>query len=163
MARIERRLCCAIAFGGFTAFVGDGTYGFVSVSRTSPHVVAGELQFTSFATGGSFYDETHACGLASGTVYCWGNNQLGELGTRTGTIVCVPPLGTGGQPQPCSPVPLPISRSTAWRPIAHDSLCRHPSCHGRILWPHRLRRICHRYDWDLDDGQGMEQAGLRSL
>ena len=42
----------------------------------TPHPVCGELVFVSLSTGW-----LHTCGvIATGDVYCWGNNRNGQLG-----------------------------------------------------------------------------------
>jgi alpha-tubulin suppressor-like RCC1 family protein len=54
--------------------LGDGTAG---LERAFPGLVAGNHTFTALTAGGR-----HACGLASdGTIYCWGSNGYGQLGT----------------------------------------------------------------------------------
>lgn len=53
----------------------------------TPIQVAGGLQFSSLALGGHF-----TCGLAAGDVYCWGDNELGQLGDGSNSIGRVPQL-----------------------------------------------------------------------
>lgn len=53
--------------------------------------IAEELQFRSLSAGG-----THACGVTvGGAVYCWGNNDLGQLGTDAGPTSNVPTVIPG--------------------------------------------------------------------
>ncbi len=62
--------------------LGDGT----RVDRGVPTAVAGNLVFTSIATG-----LAHTCGVAGGDVYCWGINPHGQLGdSLRGTTYLVP-------------------------------------------------------------------------
>jgi alpha-tubulin suppressor-like RCC1 family protein len=61
--------------------VGDGTTGNL---RPAPVAVAGGLQFTSLDGGGG----PHTCGLvAGGAAYCWGNNELGNIGDSTALTI----------------------------------------------------------------------------
>jgi alpha-tubulin suppressor-like RCC1 family protein len=49
---------------------------------TTPVQVSGGLHFTAVEAG-----LTHACGIASdGKVYCWGSNQLGQLGNGSDSL-----------------------------------------------------------------------------
>ena len=77
---------CALDAGG-TAFcwgtnrggeLGDGT----TENSERPVRVAGNLRFTQLTTGqGGTSPAGFTCGLATtGEVYCWGGNQVGELG-----------------------------------------------------------------------------------
>lgn len=61
---------------------------------TTPTAVAGGLAFRSLSLGENF-----TCGTSgtpgtsaqvAGTVYCWGNNQFGQLGTSNNTAVLTP-------------------------------------------------------------------------
>ncbi len=60
--------------------LGDGT----TLNRQAPTLVAlpsGVTGFTRIAAG-----SLHTCGLtASGALYCWGDNLLGQLGDGTNT------------------------------------------------------------------------------
>jgi len=57
--------------------VGDGTSG--SFSQPVPTPVAGGLTFAALSGGGD-----HSCGVTtSGVAYCWGYNNVGELGDGT--------------------------------------------------------------------------------
>lgn len=49
------------------------------------------LTFTAVAVGA-----THACGVANGTVYCWGTSTRGALGLGSTTVAHVPTAVTGG-------------------------------------------------------------------
>ena len=72
---------------------------------TVPVPVAGGLTFTSLTMSGATND-AHACGITtSGAAYCWGGNQIGQLGigTTIGPETCgghacrtVPALVAGG-------------------------------------------------------------------
>jgi alpha-tubulin suppressor-like RCC1 family protein len=54
--------------------IGDGTEFNI---RTTPTAVAGGLTYTGLVAGGH-----HTCGLiTSGSIYCWGSNSVGALGS----------------------------------------------------------------------------------
>lgn len=65
-------------FNGFWGQLGDGT----TTNRLTPVPVAGGLQFRAIRAG-----IRHSCGIAAGTglVYCWGDNQFGQLGDGSET------------------------------------------------------------------------------
>jgi len=83
---------CALAAGVVKCWgandygeVGNGQYGSVGVSI--PAAVGGPMGTAIRATAVAVGD-THACASYSdGTVWCWGQNELGELGTTTTTFV----------------------------------------------------------------------------
>ncbi|HKN68873.1 MAG TPA: hypothetical protein VJW73_21460 [Gemmatimonadaceae bacterium] len=53
--------------------------GDVTLTKTEPSAVAGNLSFSSLSLGNAF-----TCGLTSdGTAYCWGDNTVGQLGDGT--------------------------------------------------------------------------------
>lgn len=61
-------------------------------SPAAPQVVSDELRFTSITAGG-----THSCGLtAEGRAYCWGRNDVGQLGDSTTTDRPTPVPVVGG-------------------------------------------------------------------
>lgn len=65
-----------------------GTSQFLGTSTATPVQVSGGIAFATLAAG-----ESHTCGVTSaGVVYCWGNNNSGELGTTTnaGTLTPIP-------------------------------------------------------------------------
>jgi alpha-tubulin suppressor-like RCC1 family protein len=70
--------------------LGDGT----TTDRGVPTPVAGHYSFIMIATGTRPNSPlTHSCGITSdGTAYCWGSNDLGQLGdgTTTGKLVPTP-------------------------------------------------------------------------
>lgn len=79
----------------FHGQLGNGT----TVSSGTPTPVAGGLTFAAISAGKSTYTNTgHSCGLTTGgTVYCWGANSYGELGTGTTSDTSVP-VKVLGQP-----------------------------------------------------------------
>jgi len=71
--------------------LGDGT---IRTRRKTPTRVATSLQFASVATG-----KRHTCGVTeAGEAYCWGRNELGQLGDGTTSIRLTPiPVATSLQ------------------------------------------------------------------
>ncbi|MGI8498040.1 MAG: Ig-like domain-containing protein [Gemmatimonadaceae bacterium] len=85
-----------------------GTTGAVACS-TSPVEVAGGIAFRSVAAG-NFY----SCGLAlTGAVYCWGWNDLAQLGTTLTSDRCYG--------HPCSNIPVLVSGSTTFASLTASS------------------------------------------
>jgi alpha-tubulin suppressor-like RCC1 family protein len=94
---------CAIAtaaFGGGAFCWGDNQYGQlgngsfgVSSAFFTPNAVAGSaIQFSAITAG-----YTHTCGLdVSGTPYCWGGNDSGQLGIGTSGDIAVAPTAVSG-------------------------------------------------------------------
>jgi alpha-tubulin suppressor-like RCC1 family protein len=73
--------------------LGDGT----AIDRGVPTLVAGNLSFIMMATGTRPNTPlVHSCGITvDGTAYCWGANDLGQLGDGTTTQRLVPtPVAT---------------------------------------------------------------------
>jgi alpha-tubulin suppressor-like RCC1 family protein len=61
--------------------LGDGT----TTASAVPVAVTGNLTFQLIAAGG--FSIGHTCGLAAGgAVYCWGDNERGQLGTGTSDL-----------------------------------------------------------------------------
>ena len=91
---------------GWNSFgqIGDGTsgHGGFGADRTAPAPVAEGRIFTSLVAG-----DSHTCGLAtSGTAYCWGYNQYGQVGDGAS--------GDGGTgANRAAPVPVAGARSFA--------------------------------------------------
>ncbi|HLP23642.1 MAG TPA: hypothetical protein VK139_06340 [Microbacteriaceae bacterium] len=75
---------CALATDGTAACWGDNDNGQVgnksstTLFREPQALFTGTPSFTSIALGSN-----HACGLAATTVWCWGDNQQGQLGNGT--------------------------------------------------------------------------------
>ncbi len=72
---------------------------------TTPVAVAGGHDFAALSAG-----QYHSCGLqaTNGAAYCWGNSELGQLGTGvTGPELC------SGQ-YPCSSLPLAVARGLSY-------------------------------------------------
>jgi alpha-tubulin suppressor-like RCC1 family protein len=65
--------------------LGDGTV----TSRSTPAAVSGGIAFDMIVAGG--FDIGHTCGLAAdGTAYCWGDNELGQLGIGSADVAVHP-------------------------------------------------------------------------
>ncbi|MDQ3698375.1 MAG: hypothetical protein M3373_10185 [Gemmatimonadota bacterium] len=75
--------------------LGDGTANQCTYNvacSTIPVAVTGGLTFSRIAAGAA-----HTCAIAtSGQTYCWGSNNLGQLGNGTTTQSRVPVLVAGG-------------------------------------------------------------------
>jgi alpha-tubulin suppressor-like RCC1 family protein len=78
--------------GGVAYCWGDNSVGELGIGvagggATSPTKVAGALSFSEIAAGAE-----HVCAIASGSrVFCWGNDQLGQLGD-TGIVSSTTPI-----------------------------------------------------------------------
>lgn len=84
--------CWGGLYSDFTGSLGIGSTD--AVPHTTPRAVVGGHVFTAVSTGG-----THTCGLATGSnVYCWGSNEVGQLGDATTTERNAPVLVSGGHP-----------------------------------------------------------------
>lgn len=91
---------CAIANGQAYCWgnnanqqLGDGT----TTQRSSPvQVTGGSGVLTGKAITSISIGTTHACAVANGDLYCWGNNANGRTGLGTTTSNANPTLVTGG-------------------------------------------------------------------
>ncbi len=69
--------------------VGDAT----TTNRAAPTAIAGGQTFTKLSEG---FNGWHQCGLtASGAAYCWGDNEMGQLGDNSQTNRSTPTLVSG--------------------------------------------------------------------
>ena len=89
---------CAVTLGGqaycwganFGGALGDGT----STEKHFPVPVSGGLTFVQLAAGGF---GGHTCGRTGGGVaYCWGDNEVGQVGDGTTVFRLTPTAVTGG-------------------------------------------------------------------
>ena len=103
---------CGLTSAGAAYCWGDDYYGqlgdgsFTTTPRLTPVAVSGSLSFSAVAAGGSLFvgnstygavQESHTCGLTgTGTAYCWGDNDHGELGTGSTTPSPTPLAVSGG-------------------------------------------------------------------
>jgi alpha-tubulin suppressor-like RCC1 family protein len=109
---------CALTTGGqaycwgtnSVGQLGDGT----TIARTVPTPVSGGLTFARLATtAGQNSFLSHMCGITTeGAAYCWGANNLGQLGGSRGTMC------NFGVPTPCELIPVPVSGGLTWRELA---------------------------------------------
>ena len=84
---------CGLATDGFAYCWGSNAFGQLGVggsnaNRTTPTRVAGNIPFATIVAG-----QNHVCGsTSSGSTYCWGFNQTGQLGDGSTTNRAVPTL-----------------------------------------------------------------------
>jgi alpha-tubulin suppressor-like RCC1 family protein len=81
---------CGVIPGGRAYCWGSNDRGQLGTGDTAnrpvPAVVSGDQAFEGVTAGG--FSIGHTCGIASGgTAYCWGDNELGQLGIGTSDIV----------------------------------------------------------------------------
>ncbi len=87
---------CAIASNDAAYCWGLNNYGQIgdnsATQRTAPVLVSGGLTWSALAVSHSYSARHHTCGIRSGTstVYCWGGNNYGQLGTNNTTQYQVP-------------------------------------------------------------------------
>jgi alpha-tubulin suppressor-like RCC1 family protein len=96
--------------------LGVGTYDATGAPHATPQQVVGNKVFTSLTAG--YY---HTCGtVANGEVYCWGDNELGILGSG-GTETCTLPTDTGSIAIPCGRTPRIVAGGASLSSIAAGS------------------------------------------
>lgn len=83
---------CAMITDGRAACWGSHWFGQLGVGEmrrltqfVAPHIVTGGVSFEKLALG-----DKHTCGLAASTVYCWGQNDKGQLGDDSNVPRSVP-------------------------------------------------------------------------
>ena len=89
---------CGLTTGGLAYCWGDNNDGRLGdgtkIRSTEPVAVSGGFVFGSLALGSLFRGSAHSCGFvpAEGEVYCWGDNNFGQLGNRDVSKSSVPVL-----------------------------------------------------------------------
>ncbi len=100
------RFACAIKSGGAAYCWGYGAQGQLGNGTTSssstPTGVSGSLSFSTISASATYPTATQyvmgeACAIAaSGTAYCWGSDQFGQLGNGLSSASSVPTTVSGG-------------------------------------------------------------------
>ncbi len=111
---------CAITGSGVALCWGSnesgqlGTGASLAEAPSAPQTVSGGHVFRGLALG-----DAHSCALADdGSVWCWGDDSLGQLGNDSVTWTC------GAFSQPCRPVPIRAAAPltfVAWAAGAHPT------------------------------------------
>lgn len=112
--------------------LGNGSKGGGSLV---PVAVTGGLTFSAVSAGAQF-----TCGLStSGAAFCWGYNNVGQLGTgsNTGPELCAGP----GPGDPCSTVPAPVTGGLTFSAVSAGA---YHSC--------GLTTAGAAYCWGMNDG-----------
>ena len=97
--------------------LGTGTRSTDVAGTPEPVAVAGPQRYVAIAAG-----EAHTCGLATdGGVYCWGRNDLGQLGSETGSEC----IFAGTVVQRCQPTPTRVAGTAGYRTLTsgHNFAC----------------------------------------
>jgi hypothetical protein len=91
---------CGVTAGGAAYCWGDNTFGQLGTGTSSgtsvptPQLVTGGHTFSFVSSG-----YRHSCGVASDGLYCWGENNYGDVGTGSGTTATyATPVKVVGQP-----------------------------------------------------------------
>ena len=125
---------CGITTSGTAYCWGRGMFGVLGngvPSDTLPHpvpvTVSGAQVFTAITVG-----DNHACGLASGTAYCWGLNTRGQLGAGPMAPACMQYVST----YQCSAVPLAVAAAFSVRQISAGATgtCAITSANAAYCW-----------------------------
>jgi len=84
--------------------------------RLSPAAVRTELTFSTVdASAKNSIFNAFTCGVSSsGSAHCWGADRAGQLGTPSAEDVC----RIGGQDEPCSSMPLPVTGGLAFATVS---------------------------------------------
>jgi alpha-tubulin suppressor-like RCC1 family protein len=93
-----------------------------SMSPSSAPTQVGDNSDWVSLTAGDF----HTCGIRSnGTAWCWGSNQVGELGTSANVATSTP-----------NPVPSQVGTATDWAQLSagHDHTCGVKADHTLWCW-----------------------------
>jgi alpha-tubulin suppressor-like RCC1 family protein len=82
---------CAIHADGSFWCWGDNRSGQLGVGDTAPRLVPTKVDSLGNDVVAAYAGGAHTCVVrADGSVWCWGNNQYGQLGVATGSTSAVP-------------------------------------------------------------------------
>jgi len=112
---------CALAVTGAAYCWGQNDNGELGIGSlatsfdSTPLAVAGGITFASVSAG-----PWHSCGLtAGGQAYCWGDNQVGELGDTSAAMDST--CGYFAN-RLCAPTPVPVQGGLQFRSVAAGGL-----------------------------------------
>jgi regulator of chromosome condensation (RCC1) repeat-containing protein/Regulator of Chromosome Condensation (RCC1) repeat protein/Big-like domain-containing protein len=107
---------CAITLDGRAVCYGDNALGRSTAAGSDPAEVDGGHRFVTLSVnpgGGVFYDRGHVCGVdLDGLVWCWGDNDKGQLGTTE--ALPTRSSSVGGTLQTFAYAPQPIRTAGYW-------------------------------------------------
>jgi alpha-tubulin suppressor-like RCC1 family protein len=159
------RHACGIATDGRGMCWGTGAIGFLGRTWVDvPSPINGDYTYISLAAGGevgpgSFYPFT--CGSTTSAVtYCWGANDVGQLGTDSIAEFC-----SQGQDVFC-PNPLPVDTELAFAPIAVSGGQVFASIHAGLDYTCALTGAGEAFCWGRNDrgqlGTGVADVSVHS-
>ncbi len=114
---------CGLDSSGRGYCWGDGTVGTLGTSSTTaslvPVPVSGGLAFRQVSASSGNSVLGHTCAVTSdGRGYCWGANQLGQLGVLDAGQTCTSRIGSTVS---CSQAPRAVTGSEQWAAVAAGS------------------------------------------
>jgi alpha-tubulin suppressor-like RCC1 family protein len=119
---------------GFNFFGAVGNGSTAGAGTRTPTLVVGEIDLERVwsAVGNTVFDPS--CGLTgNGTAYCWGANQVGQLGVRETPATCTfTAVGEFG----CSGTPLPVETDLRFLTlrIGADHVCGITTARDYVCW-----------------------------
>jgi alpha-tubulin suppressor-like RCC1 family protein len=110
--------------------MGDGTLG--GADRVEPVAVSGSHRFETLVLSKANNIVAHSCGLkADGSLYCWGPNDRGQLGTTSSPETCHwDPIGSF----PCSSTPVQVDGDRDYTAAAINARFASAFTPGGELW-----------------------------
>ena len=84
--------------------------------------LAAHAAFTDLPVTASSSGESHACAISAGAAYCWGRNDMGQLGNNS-TVDSATPVAVIGLPSPVTAIAAGQSHSCAVAGATNDVYC----------------------------------------